>query len=656
MAKSIVTDDSDVRSTKSELLPKNSTTEQWKLPLPTRWQTSLPTRYQKYRNSWYPEAAAMFLSLSCALIIATILFRFDGQPAPGLSFGLTLNTIVSILATTSKAALLFCVSNSLAQFKWIWFTGNRDRSLLDIEVLDEASRGPLGATKLLTSRMTSPLASLGSLLTILALLFDPFTQQLIIYHTEVHHTNSGAGAASLQQARACIVDPNAPAFKQALNTAFSNGGQMNSTCPSGSCTWQNITTVGWCAQCATDNTWSLSSDCSIDVSIQELAYESRSFQTSCSAVSPSGVNVSLATVVTLMTQSDSANGTGSKFTRTVTVKHPVYQTAILRSMGNLSETTYDLQPDDPVIRFSTLSASYILKNGQLHPNLTVQTCSLDLCLQKYNVDVINGTTRISGLHTVSGLKSNFTNPYESEAYICWSPEPGLPTMSNAVLGTDWSYVYFDFEHFFTCVLNKPVLNLFEGWANSLAAILRGNSMGGNSWDANGISSVTENITFEQTLKDEIGIPSNSHIELMRIIGIEQLAENLAYSLSNLTLDPTANYGAIPTLVGETGRVVNKVVVRWVWLTLPLILSIGGCIFLYIMIFLTATSPAPLWKSSVNAFFFHGLDHDIGIHSSLTSISDMEKQSFRTKARLVPMGLDKRLRLETTVIREDPFPD
>jgi len=311
---------------------------------------------------------------------------------------------------------------------------------------------------------------------------------------------------------------------------------------------------------------------------------------------------------------------------------------------------YGLQPDDPVIRFSTVSTSYTSKNGQLHPNLVVQTCSLDLCRQNYNVNVTDGTARVSELVTANGSKSYISNSYQSESYLCWSPEPGLPTASAAVLGTNWANIYFDFEHFFTCVLNKPGLNLFEGWANGLMAIIGGNSIGGSSWDVGNVSSVTGNITFKQTIKDPIGVPSSQYIDLMQIMGIEQLAENLAYSLSNVTLDPTANYATL-TLVGETGRVVNKVVVRWIWLTLPLILFIGGCIFLYTTISLTASSSAPLWKSSVNAFFFHGLDYDIGIHSPLTSISDMEKQSFKTKARLVPMGLDKRLRLETIVIRE-----
>jgi hypothetical protein len=46
---------------------------------------------------------------------------------------------------------------------------------------DSASRGPLGSTILLFSLRARPLASFGAIITILALAFDPFIQQILQY-------------------------------------------------------------------------------------------------------------------------------------------------------------------------------------------------------------------------------------------------------------------------------------------------------------------------------------------------------------------------------------------------------------------------------------------------------------------------------------------
>jgi hypothetical protein len=48
-------------------------------------------------------------------------------------------------------------------------------------IQDAASRGPLGSAILLLALRTRPLASLGAVITIFAVAFDPFIQQIIRY-------------------------------------------------------------------------------------------------------------------------------------------------------------------------------------------------------------------------------------------------------------------------------------------------------------------------------------------------------------------------------------------------------------------------------------------------------------------------------------------
>ena len=61
-----------------------------------------------------------------------------------------LNGILSILSTVAKASMLLAVSASISQFKWLRFRNSgKARSLQDIQVYDNASRGPWGALEML---------------------------------------------------------------------------------------------------------------------------------------------------------------------------------------------------------------------------------------------------------------------------------------------------------------------------------------------------------------------------------------------------------------------------------------------------------------------------------------------------------------------------
>ncbi|KAK3358195.1 hypothetical protein B0T25DRAFT_580111 [Lasiosphaeria hispida] len=88
----------------------------------------------------------MILSLSSTLAIAIILPYVPGD--------ISLNAIVATLSIVSKSSLIFSVSAALGQLKWDWYE-KEPRGLQDLETFDEASRGPLGATKLLFERPTA---------------------------------------------------------------------------------------------------------------------------------------------------------------------------------------------------------------------------------------------------------------------------------------------------------------------------------------------------------------------------------------------------------------------------------------------------------------------------------------------------------------------
>ena len=74
---------------------------------------------------------------------------FDGQPLPSLPFGVTLNTLLALFTTMTKAAFVFPVAEALSQWKW-----NRlreARPLVEMETFDSASRGVWGSLFLIGS-------------------------------------------------------------------------------------------------------------------------------------------------------------------------------------------------------------------------------------------------------------------------------------------------------------------------------------------------------------------------------------------------------------------------------------------------------------------------------------------------------------------------
>ncbi len=124
---------------------------------PKQSHATLKSRYERvFTNWWLWEILAVFLSLSSFSALVIVLIVYDGRAVPQLR--ISLNAIVSILGTISKTSMMFSITATLSQFKWLLFSG-RTRQLKDLQLYDDASRGPLGSSALLLSekgRWVSP--------------------------------------------------------------------------------------------------------------------------------------------------------------------------------------------------------------------------------------------------------------------------------------------------------------------------------------------------------------------------------------------------------------------------------------------------------------------------------------------------------------------
>ena len=116
---------------------------------PKQSHATLKSRYERvFTNWWLWEILAVLLSLSSFSALVIVLLVYDGRAVPQLR--ISLNAIVSILGTISKTSMMFSITATLSQFKWLLFSG-KSRQLKDLQLYDDASRGPLGSSALLLS-------------------------------------------------------------------------------------------------------------------------------------------------------------------------------------------------------------------------------------------------------------------------------------------------------------------------------------------------------------------------------------------------------------------------------------------------------------------------------------------------------------------------
>ena len=112
-----------------------------------------PTFYSTWIKDWWlAEIVSLVLGTVDVISMYIVLSHYDEEPAPAVNrimgWGITLNTVISILSTVGRVSLLFPVAGCIGQQKWAWFSGT-DRPLTDLETFDQGSRGAFGSLMLL---------------------------------------------------------------------------------------------------------------------------------------------------------------------------------------------------------------------------------------------------------------------------------------------------------------------------------------------------------------------------------------------------------------------------------------------------------------------------------------------------------------------------
>jgi hypothetical protein len=131
------------------------------------------------------------------MAVTIILARMHGKPLDRWTISISLNATIAIFITAAKSLALLVIGACIAQSKWICFKSSA-RKLEELDLFDSAARGPLGSLRLLLQvRWHTGLASVGAIVTILALGVDTFAQQVIRLDTRDLRVMDGSATFAL---------------------------------------------------------------------------------------------------------------------------------------------------------------------------------------------------------------------------------------------------------------------------------------------------------------------------------------------------------------------------------------------------------------------------------------------------------------------------
>lgn len=208
-------------------------------------------------KNWWMEIGACVLGLVTLVAVIGTLQPHQGKPLPQWPYHISVNALISIYVLVLKAAILLVTTEGLGQLKWRRL--QRDRPLDEFVKYDQATRGPLGALRLLWQlRLRHPLSSAGALIALVVLAIDPFAQQII------HYSDCSVPMADLQATiprtnvylpqvieESNMTDGITPGLRAAIDAGMTTANEIVSpVCLTGNCTFlKEYSTVAYCSSC-----------------------------------------------------------------------------------------------------------------------------------------------------------------------------------------------------------------------------------------------------------------------------------------------------------------------------------------------------------------------------------------------------------------------
>ena len=494
-------------------------------------------------------------------------------------------------------------------------------------------------------------ASIGALITILALGVDPIVQQTISIKTRQAISTA---PASLSRAQSFLQydDLGTKTFKpydedNGISIMFSlplpemvgamfagmfsgdtyAGGtsfNVDPSCMTGNCTFPPFQTLAVCSSCE-DVTQSLKLTCyrftslpddlseGLDDSIQVISPGESLFNasdshssTNCMYSLPNGLELN-------KTSKDSSLGT-------------VAARSGLRPVGTISY-------GNTLLNFTMIWGGAPVDGKIIATNVTATQCFLYWCVNTLNVTVSNGRlseTQVDSWHSDTTLWRNGT------------------TASNLVNPDPESGNFAALEQL-RSDLNPPSLDLHDSAANFTVSWAATQALTWWFSEKLNISTSynTTSVTFGPSDMNEKNSPIREMTRLLRTANMTSVFTNLAKSMTqyvrrqSLDLQRTgmnASVWAVPGVGDANGTSLSTdiyVSVRWGWLAFPVALLLLVTIFLGLTMLGTARNKLELWKSSPLPLVLRGIEPPVEEPElvAMNKIAEMENVAVKTNVML-----------------------
>ena len=503
--------------------------------------------------------------------------------------------------------MMMAIAAAIGQCRWLRFAGKRPKKLRELQVFDDASRGPLGSLMLLYHTRLKSLAVLGATLTIVSLGFDPFVQSLI--HTDVCTIYLNDTGASLTPVMT-IVDPSksiclswskldstqvydsvltlvddyldglSVAYRNAVVSALADDApnfENVPTCPSKNCTWPTYTTMRVCSSCKNITSWvqnrfapDASSGCT-----QEPMYPT--YDSAGNLDGGTDPEFQYHCLYELPQPFDNYSAFYVSYYGNYLDQPLVYSNAVSGSNASKSEAAALLGESgqnapialSATIRFGTSQSTEYFQDAYL--------CSWSLCLDELSTSVENGVTSDTTLNsmTLAAVQYNHNINISTTAQNIYQFGDEKETVATLIFSSQARSPNQG--------LTGPEMNLtigLDAWLGleqSLPSYFNGTYTHGDS-------DVGINIEYEPPAQDEI------------LIGMTETTDFIAM-MNRVAASLTKQMRAASDLVvyGQAGSLETYIKIHWGWTALPDVVLAGSLVFLAVTILETSRRGVEIWK-------------------------------------------------------------
>ncbi|MCJ1470976.1 hypothetical protein MMC07_009624 [Pseudocyphellaria aurata] len=515
--------------------------------------------------AWAMEILSLVIAiLSLAAIYITLAIH-SNRPLPQWPKAISINSLISIFTVVLKATLLMPVAEGIGQLKWHWF--HQPRSLIDLDRVDAASRGPWGSFLLIFTTYRHSLAVFGALITIIALAIGPFSQQVLQYDeclqpipdgiAYIRKANSYTKAGSRLSGDSVGLDNTMAAalYVGLIQPPANATSSIPFECSTGNCTipedqGANYSSLAMCSNC-TDISATISRNIT-QINKQFVAYSL-----------PSGPKIGWANN---LSSSDLHWMSSAAYSNLNTTRNRDYISAFDALMYRTNWTTCpdildrDQESDiDPECGYEPFAVS----------------CSIYPCRKTYTAHVTNSVLYEKLLSTTRIPMASASPQVNSSGYTLTGCFGADPDSSNDCL---WS---FGWES--TQALSLYLFDLFSGDpVHSTLEPFTPDTSTGKPWQMRLFSN-----------GNATNASANAYME----------------GLANAMTSIIRQYGDPPYggyVEGFALDLQTCIKVQWAWLALPSVLIALAIVFLLLTI-LETRSWNMKWKSSALALLFYGLD-------------------------------------------------